>query len=411
MLLLVILFAVDVPWLIIEMFGLPLPRMPWGTSYLAPFVVILLVSLVTRLQPVQRPLEGGVTLLFGAILVLWGMIEWFHGLAGANFNLQLVFQNVWFYLAFYLTRLHLGMYPDFTRSGHVVLTVLVLICVSHLFLSLLIISGLKPAGVEAAEVRGRNGISFLACFGLYLSWFVVSPQRVMKFPMVVVSALLFCEIVLNHARGALLLALALLGAHLLNNRIPARLIHGAFWTMSLVIVGIGVAGYTIAVTLDLVQPVAQGGYYLKHETGVDDSMRSIVYRLASNAYLLDELAARALLGLGSDGANSVRVGGYPSHTYYLLPLAAYGIIGFVPYLILFCFLYADATEPRSLRLTGGIFFMLCVMTFSNDLWAWLGMMWAFMVVPLKKGYTRYLHGGAIGQRGRGAFKEIKWEQT
>ena len=106
-----------------------------------------------------------------------------------------------------------------------------------------------------------------------------------------------------------------------------------------------------------------------------DDIKSSVYRSAANYQLFNKFLDNPFVGIGLSQVLNIRTGGYISHTYFLLPLAAYGIIGFIPYLFFFYYYYREnyncALELKTLY----IFFIL-TSYFINDLWGWFGMLMA-----------------------------------
>jgi hypothetical protein len=105
-----------------------------------------------------------------------------------------------------------------------------------------------------------------------------------------------------------------------------------------------------------------------------DSQRNIVYRMASNSHLVEQFAASPVVGVGAWKVNRMSAGEYPSHTYYLFPLAAYGLLGLLAYGVaigLLTFARRGAAAPSLPALA---MLLLTVLSFVNDLYLWLAML-------------------------------------
>ena len=75
----------------------------------------------------------------------------------------------------------------------------------------------------------------------------------------------------------------------------------------------------------------------------------------------------------------LQVGGWWCHTFYLLPLAAYGLIGFSPFFFFFFFEIYQSWKSCFWTTMAFCAFLLGTWTFTNDLYIWytipLNMFW------------------------------------
>ena len=105
--------------------------------------------------------------------------------------------------------------------------------------------------------------------------------------------------------------------------------------------------------------------------GLTDDLLSAYARNAANVLLLLEFLQHPWVGIGLDQTYNARAGGYISHTYYLYPLAAYGLIGAVPYLLYFVVWPVRSGYRLDRYATNAtLLFLFAVMTLLNDWRAW-----------------------------------------
>ena len=99
-------------------------------------------------------------------------------------------------------------------------------------------------------------------------------------------------------------------------------------------------------------------------------------RLSTNLQLVEQLLAHPMLGIGELAVWEIRAAGYMSHTFLLLLLAAYGIVGFLPLVVVAAFM-AVGRRPACPPANAGILLLSTTM-FVNDLWPWLGLAFALV---------------------------------
>ena len=105
--------------------------------------------------------------------------------------------------------------------------------------------------------------------------------------------------------------------------------------------------------------------------GKDSDNVSAISRINSSILLFKEFLSHPILGIGYNDATNVRSFGYISHTYYLFPLASYGLIGILPLVILIYYIFNIAIKKNKEFAISSMLLFMVMFTFSNDMHAWI----------------------------------------
>lgn len=356
--LLICFYVFDVPRLLIEIWGLPLPVLGGRPPYLLPLVTILLVAMLAN---ARRDRDGAVLhpsdLVFAAALMVVAALSTYHGMGQPKPAFGLVVDLALFYSGFVLVRAYRDAFGSSWPVVDCAFWMALAIAAVHFVLLLMALGGLPPLGAQPGEVLQRNGISFLLVYACFYAWFL---RR--NLPPVVAHGILplfaLVQFYLNGSRSALIVLMLLgLARYLLKAHVSLR---GG----QLALCGAIVALFAVAAGLVWLQQ--WGGPLL----GADDDRLSVVSRFATNYELLQLALHSPIIGIGEAAATGVSFAGYPSHTFPVILLAAFGTVGALPVVVA---LWQMATAevgpgPRPLMTLTWITLSLL---FVNDLWPWL----------------------------------------
>lgn len=320
-------YALDVAVWLIDVFALPLPRYVASTSFSAVFLLAALPLLVplARLDraPLVRPFELGVL----ATLTLWVGLEAMAGLRGGKMGFDLILEFIPLLLALMAFRLHFEIF----RSRGVLVSTFVLaastLVAVHTALLVAAALHLPLPMVNPTELAGRNALAHLVPVCLWLLAFFPHqdwPLFGRRYNLLLILGLL--SIWLTSTRSAVLVMAwcVLLGALMRfptwKHRVNAALLP---------------AGLLIVLAAALAYPIATGvGGQLVFLAGEGDNAMSFWSRARTNFMLLEKLAEDPVLGIGWPEVAATRVFGYMGHTLYINVIAAFGIAGAVPAVVL-----------------------------------------------------------------------------
>ena len=337
---LVVISAIDVPRFIIAAFQLPVPYYLGGNPpWLIWACLPILWFNIDRNSVVGRGRLGvdREDMYFLFVMVVWCYLAWVQGslrhasLGQRWFNLYLVSTNVWFYLYYFLLKTYQDRFRVQARLVDIAINTVSWMSVVHVILYILAAVG--PVYFAALDIYNHNDVALLSVFPAYLVLFQrPSDGRWVRTWLVVGVSM--TVILLNQSRGALAVLIVLLAWRFLASRkvlVLAVAASGAVLAVRFVdfeAVGILWRGLSFG--------IANADTLAEETLGLlPNNLLSAYARNAANVLLIREFLQHPLVGIGMDQAYNVRVGTYISHTYYLYPLAAYGLVGAVPYLLYF----------------------------------------------------------------------------
>ncbi|WP_340117703.1 hypothetical protein [Pelagibius sp. 7325] len=366
--LLLVIFALDLPRLVIEMMSLPLPLLGGQPPYLMPMVLLLpMVYMPALRERSVRIFPDTFDLLFIGVMGFWIFLETFLPGEGRTADFTLVTANLVVFVGYIVIRQHVQVFGAHTlvQTAVAVLTVVVS---GHLLVLALDDVGFAVPLLNMAEVRSRNGLSLLGLLVLFLVWFVW-PVGSAKWRYFFLPGIVIIHIWLNEARAAAVIFLALAAV----STVPAVFVNLQRRLLAFVcaVVGvIAVAAHPMALEMRALDSDGDAAPF-----GNDDRA-SLNYRQDANRILFQEFLRAPITGQGYQVVKESRSGPYISHTYLLFPFAAYGILGVVPYLIALLFFLRQCRgyDPRLSILIP--FFFLGMLAVTNDLWAWMGLLMA-----------------------------------
>lgn len=361
------LFAVDITTQLIDFFNITVPRhilnVPWsiGLAVLAAFVLWPTV----RFRKISPLSWGGASML--VILIFWILSEIMRGIFGGRPNFLLIASCFPALLASQLARVHYQLFSDARLLIDAFVNTVLALSLLHLSLLFLMSVEMLPLFVNQDELISRNSISLMLAATVWLEGSRLNSTRhLFSARFSLLFGLTVLHIVSNGARAAGLIALAGVGLSLLCRFILTRYSR---WLIFLLLSG------TVIVAISFSYPIIQqlSGF---HFLGQGDDRFSSLSRSASNWYLLRLLAEAPLFGVGADMVFSTKAGGYMSHTLYLLVLAAYGLLGISPVLIIGgMWLYNWQPEGRA-GLSLVILLIVIMASFVNDPLIWYGLLLA-----------------------------------
>jgi hypothetical protein len=369
--LILIAFVLDLPRLAIEVLGLPLPLLGGDPPYLiAPALVLIAAYLYLRgAGRAGATLEARDAVFLTAIL-LCALIESLHWVSSGQADFRLLTGTLWWFVAYFAVRQHLLVSK---ASGQFVdLTLAIIVALGVLHLAALAIARLGGAGLAMLdELAGRNSLGLLLAGAVYLQWFV-RPRygAVRPWETALVVGLACVDAIVIEARSALVVLLLLAAARVALGR-------GAWRRPVLIALGValtlGILAMSCGYTFLQAEGLAPSPEAILRDASAVDSQRSIVFRMAANSYLVEHFAGSPIIGVGAWEVLRTKAGGYPAHTYYLFPLAAYGLLGLLAYGVAIGLLFAHrgAAAP-SLPVLAML--LLTVLSFVNDLYLWLAML-------------------------------------
>lgn len=381
-------YCLDLPRLVIDWASLPLPILG-GTP---PYLVVLLPTIFVGYWAAGKYSPGSIAwvwqpadLLFLTVMLFWAALE---VSAPGEADYILIKMNAWCFTAYYVVRAHLSVFRSPGVLVDTFLYVILAITCIHFVLLILIQNGIPPPGLQISEIVSRNGMSYWLLFAVFLQWFLRPGRFSITLPDLAIGAFFVIHALINGTRGAIIALVPLLAAKL----ILGRAFTGKFRAcliFALTISGAIAAatGYVILESLgsSYEMLIVEAGLGIDFPSGTADSVRSLWYRLATNALLLQTFMDYPIFGAGMHAVLSARVGDYISHTYYLMPLAAYGVAGVLPYLA-----FLGLGIWRGWRLGNGLMFIagalvISVVVFVNDLWGWFGALAAITGVMIERG--------------------------
>ena len=317
---LIALSATALPSDVIDIFGLPLPRLVLGMSWFAALAVAAIVILLPmRHEPMRRVLGAWDAAYVGTLLI-WAVLAASRGepLRGGVLAGILAWFPPW--LTSVAVRLHVRQF------GHADLiaafaNIVAALALMHLAGLLVVKAGIVMPFIRPDELIDRNAISILVVAAAFLmmvhdmldrhqpSWWFVG-----------LITLGFVHAKVNGARAAELLLVIVLTLQIARVTVLREKL--VIWVCAIACAGIVI---TVVGLGPLIDWVRQPGLF-----GGGDSAISTTHRGEANRELLRLVLLRPWVGVGWEEVLYARSGGYIGHTLYLIMVAAYGLVALVP---------------------------------------------------------------------------------
>lgn len=351
--------AADLSVPIVDFFMLPLPRHVFGISWAVAFGIVALLVLWPSLQTLRVSIldAGGIGVL--SVLFFWAVLEGVQSVLGGASNYSLIISCLPAFFVSQLVRFHLRVFLDYALLIETFVSTVVVLAIVHTVLLVLSLSGISIPFINANELISRNGISLLLVVAAMVSTLLADDTkkgRGERLRLVGLLGFSFLHIYLNGARGAGILLASLLFLWGLRERFPS--FRGTtpllLLTSAIIILG-AIFSYP------LLHMSSGFGWF-----GSGDDALSTEIRSASNWGLLIHYLDSPFHGLGWQEVLSVRSDKYISHTFFVIILAAYGVVGVVP-LVLLAVAWVRSVDRRNQQLR--VMMMLLVVataTFVND---------------------------------------------
>lgn len=350
--------AADLVVPIVDFFMLPLPRHVFGISWSAAFGIVALLILWPSLRDLRVPLleAGGVGALF--ILVFWVVLEGMRPILGGVPDYTLIISCFPALFVSQLIRFHLRVFSDYTLLIETFVFTVVVLAIIHAVLLVVTLSDISIPFVNANELISRNGISLLLVVAVLASTLLADDitGEHTRLRLVGLLGFAFLHIYLNSARGAGILLVLLLLLWGLREKAPDfRGVTPLLLLTSVIVILGAIFSYPLL-------NVASGFAWF----GAGDNALSTAIRSGSNWTLLVQFLDSPLHGLGWQEVLSVRSEKYISHTFYVIILAAYGVIGMAPFVLLaVSWVRSVSRRDQQLRVMT-MLLILTMATFVND---------------------------------------------
>jgi hypothetical protein len=373
---------------VIEVFGLSLPLLGGNPPYFMPLLVLFLAFsawAVTREQSAGSSMQPGDG-MFILAMVVWTWLETANGLESGGLRFDMLMTNIWCFFVLMALRMHTRRFDLRLRITEVYVELLVAWSLVHVLLFLCTQLAIPPlAGIiDRGNLVGRNGFSHLNCLGILLLLFELPRLDPLRRYLVYLPIL--CSVLaVNGSRGATMIAAALVMWRLTQVAMSLPKLYRLAAMLALIVL--------LALSFESIRPTLQ-----RMTTGLDFDRESDVMTLSergddyysayarnkSNILVLESIAQNPLSGVGAYGMTQIRAARYQSHTYWLYPLGAYGFLGAFPYVLWFISMWRSGLRLQPNLALPLAFFLLATMTFTNDMYAWYGLVF-FLVTSRSSG--------------------------
>jgi hypothetical protein len=353
---LVALCATDLSSQIIDMFGIQMPRLLFGMSWLVAVAFALMLFFLPFQNTQVRWRPSNSDIWFGVALVVWPALEWMNIGTVSGYLIRFVFACLSAWLVLLVTRMHLRVFGDRDLLVVAFAAVVTTLAVFHLAALVGTAAGVRPAFLRVEEIVDRNSVTLLLAAAFYLAASLMdeSPSR---WPILIaLLALGLIHADLNHARAGQLLLMVAVILRIAQSMVALRLLSPMLILAAVAIVGLFAANPSSIFGISL-------------GAGRADDMSSSSYRWQTNMSMLYLFRSDPLFGAGLSTVMYATASRYISHTLYLILPAAFGLVGVLPLIgWLRGWLLVDRRQ-RSTRLAL-LVFLLLMFSFFNDPMAW-----------------------------------------
>jgi hypothetical protein len=319
---------------------------------------------------------NSIDLLMIASLWVWIFLYLFHsdysgGLGKAWWGGYLITTNFWFFIGYYTLKSYSCWY-SFSNARFVT----VIINTLKWFLSFFFLIELVDMVVQLPiheNIQYNNGLAIISSFCILLILFFPHTKSMSQ----QIQIFFICTFVIVYSESrAAIMVICLLIIYKFYSLIKSkkrRLLLKILFPLLLLIV---IKTYYVDLVsqynayfsgLDLFGTSIPNG----EGWGRKNKLVSAASRIQSNILLFREFIESPYFGSGYQHTMTVRSFGVISHTYYLFPLASYGIIGITPYLLMFLVTFYRGFKRNRVGTIATIIYLISVFTFLNDMVAWL----------------------------------------
>jgi hypothetical protein len=242
---------------------------------------------------------------------------------------------------------------------------------AHVFFSLSVTLSTPLPFINVDEVLGRNGlaISLPICLWI-LAFFPHKAFPIFGIWYVILFFIGFSEIILSSARmGFLILVWCVFAGAvhrfpMLKRSTECGLLLGCF-----------IVPLIVAFSYPILLNLNEYGLFWG---GSGDNAVSVWSRAQSNYLLLENFWGDPFLGVGWAEVSETKAFGYMSHTFYIIFLAAYGLVGFVAAAGLIALaLHTTHGEKREIAIHL-LFLAILVCSFFNNFFSYFGLILALI---------------------------------
>jgi hypothetical protein len=382
-LLVVLIFACVRPIdFMFDVFSIPVPMgsLATGAPYMLFFCIAIYIANLQILFQFSKPVFDPSFFYIGFILVVWAVVECLHGFISGDLSRNLLQSFFWFGLFHQMLRSHLQIsaHLDIDQTEllkKASLFIVLGLAIVHLLLCMLFVSNMFGGYINEDQLFNRNSLSFLSLLGVFLVLYYPLNKDSFFNRIVNLFALgIFSLIpVVNKTRGAIIIFTVLISIK----------IFSILWKNSKGLFGCAII--IIIVAAGILYPRIIKKNIEKFSFGLNPEINytynqllqlpgpeaSIYIRNRTNLLVFHAFLKNPVLGTGmAKVKKELQVGGWWCHTFYLLPLAAYGLIGFSPFFFFFFSeIYQNWKRCFWTTMAFGAF-LLGTWTFTNDLYIW-----------------------------------------
>ena len=340
LLVLVLAAAFQLPRIVILQLGLPLPNYFLYLPLLGPLCVVVFYAnaIYGRRVNAEGVSFDQMDLLFAIGIVGCVFLEIYHSaLLESGENFGLIFSYIWGYLFFRLLCTFDRGILDRTTMIDVLIVFLTILSLLKLLSylgspALVSVSGFGLFRRQPVDALFLSEVSYRAVLCITLVLFSIDFSKFTP------ARLAYCGIALTI--NALLILASFTRGALLSVAILAILwVYKTKGLISVfILVAVGVA-FEI-VRAEFFSSPDSGAFFFIEELlsfgrGFRLSEESVEVRFQASVVAIEAFLNNPMLGIGYAGFNEVRYGLYITHTHYLHPLVSYGVVGTVPFVLVF----------------------------------------------------------------------------
>jgi hypothetical protein len=355
---------------------------------------LLLLMLVLNLWRIDKRYNRVIPINLTDILMIitiygWVLLYFYHsdylgGWRKSWDGAYLITSNLWLFLSLFILKSYSYIIHDLReRLVKVVTNLLTWFAIG--FLALFFLD--KIVGLPIHDhLQNTNGIALKSAFCILLILFFSFNMR-MHTLLIIVSLHVLVAYVSNAKASLIAIALMILyrGYSLIMSR------RGRLYTNTFVFAAIAtiVALFynEIYFYLDSVASsfdIFGEAYEAAEGYNMENSTVSALSRIQSNLLVLAEFFKNPLVGIGYQQVAAIQSFGYMSHTYYLFPLTAYGVLGVMPYVIMLTRIFFRGLRLNYEETIATALFVTTAFTFLNDMVAWMAII--FFIVQTRPSY-------------------------